>query len=524
MLRQLGCCCGPASCGLCCRGCRPINESTGSRVMYTIFLVLGLLTCCLMLSPQLEQHLTLNVKGFNETCVQLGAGENCSMLTGYKAVYRLCLGLVAFYFLLLLLTVCVPNSNHWRGHIHNGYWLFKFVLLLGFSAGSFFIPMDFSIYWMYIGMVGGSLFIILQLILLVDFTHAWNASWVQYDPDTGRQNTCGYVGTLFCATLFYVASISGAIILYFNYTLLEGCVTNKIFILVNAGLCAILSFFTLLPATQNCNRNAGLLQSSVISFYVMYLTWSALTSQPPEEISFIETVKQEVALRMRSDTDINVETKIETPRIGLVSGPGETMINVVGNDTVLCRPMNFDPEREMMAAYAGLVIMFFMAVYAIMSTSGDAHKIGVRRAAQTMENTYDCCCCCKVRQRHNPSEFGGQRVLYNESDGVTYSYSFFHFVCCLAILYVMMQLTNWYRPAESDINRFGLNWAAMWFKMGSSWACVAIYLWTLFLPKCWMGRDLTFTPAVKQKDVRNSGEQENLNGDLEVVASRESVL
>lgn len=31
--------------------------------------------------------------------------------------------------------------------------------------------------WMYVGMGGGLLFIILQLILLVDFTHSWNAKW-----------------------------------------------------------------------------------------------------------------------------------------------------------------------------------------------------------------------------------------------------------------------------------------------------------------------------------------------------------
>jgi hypothetical protein len=46
---------------------------------------------------------------------------------------------------------------------------------------------------------------------------------------------------------------------------------------------------------------------------------------------------------------------------------------------------------------------------------------------------------------YNPSEAGGQKVLYNEADGVIYSYAFFHFICCTAILYIMMQLTNWYR-------------------------------------------------------------------------------
>jgi len=31
--------------------------------------------------------------------------------------------------------------------------------------------------WMYVGMVGGALFIILQLILLVDFAHNWHSRW-----------------------------------------------------------------------------------------------------------------------------------------------------------------------------------------------------------------------------------------------------------------------------------------------------------------------------------------------------------
>ena len=32
--------------------------------------------------------------------------------------------------------------------------------------------------WMYIGMIGGFLFLLLQLILLVDFAYKWNESWL----------------------------------------------------------------------------------------------------------------------------------------------------------------------------------------------------------------------------------------------------------------------------------------------------------------------------------------------------------
>lgn len=34
--------------------------------------------------------------------------------------------------------------------------------------------------WMYLGMAGGVLFLLLQLLLLVDFTHAWNATWLVF--------------------------------------------------------------------------------------------------------------------------------------------------------------------------------------------------------------------------------------------------------------------------------------------------------------------------------------------------------
>ncbi|KAK6179900.1 hypothetical protein SNE40_012151 [Patella caerulea] len=429
---QLACCCGPASCSLCCSCLPPVKESTGTRIMYTVFLVLAFTIACLMLSPEL--HDVIQQSGFNETCVMLAAGENCSRLIGYKAVYRVGLGIIVFHIILMILTPCVPNSNHWRASIHNGYWFIKFLVLCGLCAGAFFIPPGYSLYWMYAGMVGGFLFILLQLILLVEFTHSWNARWLKRE---GRQKSgCGYAATLFCAFLFFMLVVAGLVCLYLFYAF-ENCNTNKIFIAVNTSLCLFLTVMTLLPCTSKRNINAGLLQASVISLYVVYLTWSALSSEPPEEIDILETV----ALKAAQKGDPKTGEKATRGRVGFVSSVGQTFVqNITSTSFHLCRPSSTFPQADLISAYAGLLIMLIMAVYSSIRTSHQEHKFGVRATTEIRA-----CCCCVIKNRDNPSDFGGQKVIHNEVGGLEYNYWFFHLMFCLAALYIMMQLTNWYR-------------------------------------------------------------------------------
>lgn len=48
--------------------------------------------------------------------------------------------------------------------------------------------------WMIIGLIGSFLFIIVQLILIIDFSHAWNGAWLDgYDES---RNKCWLVGEL----------------------------------------------------------------------------------------------------------------------------------------------------------------------------------------------------------------------------------------------------------------------------------------------------------------------------------------
>ena len=66
---------------------------------------------------------------------------------------------------------------------------------------------------------------------------------------------------------------------------------------------------------------------------------------------------------------------------------------------------------------------------------------------------------------------------------MAYNYSLFHFIMFLASLHIMMTLTNWYRPSHAT-NLRGLerSWPAVWIKMGSSSACLCLYIWGLLAP------------------------------------------
>ncbi|BFY97080.1 hypothetical protein BsWGS_00120 [Bradybaena similaris] len=484
-ISQFACCCGPASCALCCSCLPPINESTGTRGMYAILLTFIFIIQCLMLIPDLESLLAKHVVDISEICLHLKSASECDLLVGYKAVYRLSLAVVTFYFLHVILTAFVPSSNHWRASVQNGYWGFKFLILCGLCVGTFFIPTEFSIYWMYVGMGGGLLFILLQLILLVDFTHSWNAKW--NGRKRGQRNKCGFVGTVLVAMLLFAITILGLVFLFFHYGH-QGCTTNHIFLSINTVLCALLTFLTLLPCTGKRNPNAGLLQASVICVYVVYLTWSGLTSEPPEEIeNLLDTLVGKTMALMSADTSTTTQ-----PTAGAVQAVSVLPARAY-NYTSNCRPDPAFPHADRIAAYAGLVIMFIMAIYGSVRTSHDAHKLGLRKEGKS-------CFCCVIRKRDNPSLLGGQKVIQNEAEAVVYSYAFFHLVFCLAALYIMMQLTNWYRPSETDLNKFGLNWSAVWVKMASSWACVVIYIWTLFIPKMCLGRDLAFHFKQTQED------------------------
>ncbi|MEQ2198117.1 Serine incorporator 1, partial [Xenoophorus captivus] len=57
--------------------------------------------------------------------------------------------------------------------------------------------------WFYIGMAGAFCFILIQLVLLIDFAHSWNESWVEKMEEGNSR--CWYAGV--CLMCFVVGGL-----------------------------------------------------------------------------------------------------------------------------------------------------------------------------------------------------------------------------------------------------------------------------------------------------------------------------
>ncbi|CAL8247865.1 unnamed protein product [Lota lota] len=438
------CLCGSAPCLLC--GCCPSSKnSTITRLIFSFFLLLGTIVSVIMILPGMEEQLR-KIPGFCVDGNRIPGLDNlvdCDVILGYKSVYRMCFAMTCFFFLFSAIMIQVRSSKDPRAAVQNGFWFFKFLILIGITVGAFFIPDGmFHTVWFYFGAVGSFIFIIIQLILLIDFAHSWNKVWVA-NAEEG-DNKCWFAGLLSFTVLHYALAFTAVVLFYVYYTQPDDCTEHKVFISLNLIFCVIISVVSILPKVQEAQPHSGLLQASLISLYTMYVTWSAMTNN-------------------------------------LNRNCNPSLLSLVSNGSAAQLATGTNPEHLQLwdaQSVVGLVIFLFCTLYA-----------SIRSSSNTQVN--------KLMQTEEGGGSGGEgvvgedgllRAVDNEEEAVSYSYSFFHFHLCLASLYIMMTLTNWYQP-DMSIQSMSNSMPAVWVKMASSWLGLALYLWTLLAPLVFPDRE-----------------------------------
>jgi len=192
---------------------------------------------------------------------------------GSFSVYRFSFTLSLFFGILALFTVGTTRAG---AKAHRGFWFAKALLLLALLVSSLWITNGWLQGFREFARYSSFLFLLLQILLLIDFAYSWNEQWLGYDEASDTEGMCGWKGAILASSfLLYAASITGWVLLFTTFGSAE-CPAQQTLISLTLVLCLALTVIS-------CSKIAPhgtLLTSATVCAYATYLCYSALASHP----------------------------------------------------------------------------------------------------------------------------------------------------------------------------------------------------------------------------------------------------
>jgi hypothetical protein len=164
------------------------------------------------------------------------------------------------------------------------WWGPKVLFWLILVGASFFIPNPFFMFWgNYVALVGATIFILLGLVLLVDFAHSWSETCLDKWENSPNSNLWQWILIGSTATMYmFTITLTGILYAYFAGS---GCTLNRFFISFNLVLSIIITIVCVHPTIQEYNPRSGLAQSGMVAAYCTYLIVSAVGNYTHESES-----------------------------------------------------------------------------------------------------------------------------------------------------------------------------------------------------------------------------------------------
>jgi hypothetical protein len=348
---------------------------------------------------------------------------------GVNAVYRICACLALFHLIHMLVMIGVKNHSDCRMGMQKGWWLLKTLLLVGVIVASFFIDIGDFTWFAYVAVIGASLFIVAQLLMLVDFAHNWAESWIDRFEKQDEEECKSWFWALFSSSMLLYCIGLTLCVLMFMFFATDGsaCQLNIFLIVLNIIFCCAVSFFSVMPRVQEKNPRSGLLQASVISAYATYLVWSAMMSYPDQTCNQLSLGSKSIG---GTTSEVSLLLGATFTIVALVYSTLRASSTVSGNLKSEVTPLNDDSKDE-------------------------------------------------------------EAVIGEQDAEVGYNVSVFHTFFFLGALYLAMLMTDWskFDKTSGDFKAVDFGMGAYWAKVISSWVCLLLYGWTLVGPVILPNRD-----------------------------------
>ncbi|PWN48344.1 TMS membrane protein/tumor differentially expressed protein [Violaceomyces palustris] len=410
---------------------------------------------------------------------------------GVLAVHRITFALALFHFILGCLLIGVKDTRTKRAAIQNGWWGPKVLLWLVLTGLTFAVPNGFFIFWAnYVSLILASVFIVVGLVLLVDFAHTWSETcldkWETTDSNFWKFTLIGSTLGMYAATI----ALTGVLYAFFASS---GCRLNQFFISLNLALCIVLTILCISPQVQEANPRSGLAQSSMVAAYCTYLIASAVMNRDNVECNPITRGRGGNA----KTTTVVIGALFTFLAIAYSTSRAATQSKaLVGRRRAALNestpPSGYGPlaTRESMDTSNG---GGGAGVITSQPTGKDSLRIQALMAAVEAGAIPASALDEEDDDDSDDGIGGGGEDNDDERQGTRYNYSFFHFVFAIAACYTAMLLTDWRfvrlggpspDPSEdgAPIAYIGRSPTAMWMRVVSSWLCVLMYAWSLVAP------------------------------------------
>ncbi|KLO17246.1 TMS membrane protein tumor differentially expressed protein [Schizopora paradoxa] len=449
-----------------CKSCN-CNSSIATRVGFALIFVLNSILAWVMKTPLAIKL----IQKWSYDYIKMDCAEG--KCYGVLAVHRICFALSLFHLIIGSLLIGVKDTKDKRAAIQNGWWGPKALLWLVLVIISFFIPNGFFMVWgNYVALIGATLFIILGLVLLVDFAHSWSETCLENWENSSNPKLWQWIllGSTFG---MYAVTIALTGVLYGFFAGSE-CTLNRFFITFNLILVIIITILCVHPAIQESNPRSGLAQSSMVAVYCTYLIMSAIGNHEHASCNPLQN---------------NKGTAEGTRMTTVVVGAIFTFLAIAYSTSRAATQ-----SRALVGKRKGNIALLDD------SSPGD-HGLVTAQPGRTENPRYQAILAAveagalpaSVLDEEDEDDDG---VTGDERDdersGTRYNYAWFHVIFAIGAMYVAMLLTDWNvvktsplpgTPDNSDDDVFiGRSEVAMWMRVVSSWVCMLLYIWSLLAP------------------------------------------
>eukprot|EP00284_Hemiselmis_tepida_P009156 CAMPEP_0174931168 /NCGR_PEP_ID=MMETSP1355-20121228/32513_1 /TAXON_ID=464990 /ORGANISM="Hemiselmis tepida, Strain CCMP443" /LENGTH=493 /DNA_ID=CAMNT_0016177503 /DNA_START=76 /DNA_END=1557 /DNA_ORIENTATION=- len=393
-------------------------------------------------------------------------------------VLRMCCAHVAFHMALALACIGADDLENPRSVFHTGAWGVK-TLVWGLAhVATLFMPSALFLDFGWVALAFGVLFLMVQIILFIDWVFAWNESWIDKD---GTNNVTGpwhlALGGVSLVGFTTALTLTGFLYSWFGHStgdMTADCGMYIFFITLN--LIAFLFLTGMSFKATEWMPSTGLMPSAMVSLFMTFKLTAGLYAQnqcnviaqgpslyrgPPGVVSAISigiavilAAYNSVWISGSMEATANREKAVLPTLRKESSSPAPATTEAAGTAPATAEPAAGADERQ----------------YPLLSDV----QLDV---VNTQEGGEDSAAAKKAKEE----------AMDKMEGPIGYNIAAFHFSFLLGMCYVGMQLTNWNEDFEQG--HIDNSTGSMWIKVVDSWMLAAAFGWSMIAPMVLTGRE-----------------------------------